>query len=417
MPNDLNSTSWSQTDGANNSPAPLGWPSGMKPNTVEPTAQAMMGAMKRAYDHMSGTLNSSGATSGYILTYAVAPQALVQGDPFVFRAHKASAAADTLNVNGLGAFPLYEQGGSAPVAIGVNDIQIGQMVTAIFDLNLAGGSGGFQVLDGALAATFRNLLGISFSTGDMIYFTGGNLNRLPVGTVGQGLYVSGGLPVWQAVQTAGLPQPTVSVLNTSGSYIPPNGTTHIFVRIVGGGGGGAGGNGGTNGSVSGGTGGNGGNSSFGGLTANGGTGGTATGPAGGAGGNATGGDINIGGQGGGNSQNWTVVAGENCPGSTGGDAGLGLGLGGQSTSTGAGGAPSGFGGGGGGGFTNNGSSGTNNAGSGGGGGGATEKLIAPTTTSYTYVVGASGAAGAAGGTGNTGGTGARGTIIIHEFYN
>ena len=52
--NDMSNSTWSETDASNNSPAPNGWVSGvMAPSLVEPTARAMMGALKRFYNHIN----------------------------------------------------------------------------------------------------------------------------------------------------------------------------------------------------------------------------------------------------------------------------------------------------------------------------------------------------------------------------
>lgn len=48
-------SNWSSTDSSNNRTPPLGWPSGtMLPSQVEPTARAMMGAVRRFYDVVTG---------------------------------------------------------------------------------------------------------------------------------------------------------------------------------------------------------------------------------------------------------------------------------------------------------------------------------------------------------------------------
>ena len=46
------------------------------------------------------------------------------------------------------------------------------------------------------AAFLTNLTGLSYATGDILYYDGSNLNRLPIGTAAQVLSVSGGIPSW-----------------------------------------------------------------------------------------------------------------------------------------------------------------------------------------------------------------------------
>lgn len=44
----------------------------------------------------------------------------------------------------------------------------------------------------------QDILGVAFAKGDMLYYDGSNLTRLPIGTAGQVLTVVGGDPVWSA---------------------------------------------------------------------------------------------------------------------------------------------------------------------------------------------------------------------------
>lgn len=69
---DLSQSSWSETDAQNNQAAPLGWTPGvMLPTQVEPTAQAMMGAMKRYWNRQNPTYSATLTTTD---TYTVSPQ-------------------------------------------------------------------------------------------------------------------------------------------------------------------------------------------------------------------------------------------------------------------------------------------------------------------------------------------------------
>lgn len=69
---DLSQSSWSETDANNNQTAPLGWTPGvMLPTQVEPTAQAMMGAMKRWWNRQNPTYAAILTTTD---TYVVTPQ-------------------------------------------------------------------------------------------------------------------------------------------------------------------------------------------------------------------------------------------------------------------------------------------------------------------------------------------------------
>lgn len=132
---------WSEVDNSNTSPVPDGWPGGMDPNQVEPCARSNMGALKRFWDRINSTVTTTGSAGAYIYTptNVAFPTAYVQGETYATRANFTSVGGDTININGLGAKPLYKPGSSGPVAIGAGDIQTGQIFTMIYDANIAGG--------------------------------------------------------------------------------------------------------------------------------------------------------------------------------------------------------------------------------------------------------------------------------------
>lgn len=69
---DIAQSSWSEIDALNNQAAPLGWTPGvMLPTGVEPTAQAMMGAMKRWWNRQNPIYAATLTTTD---TYVVSPQ-------------------------------------------------------------------------------------------------------------------------------------------------------------------------------------------------------------------------------------------------------------------------------------------------------------------------------------------------------
>jgi hypothetical protein len=143
-------TNWSETDSSNNQTPPNGWPSAiMNPSQVEPTARAMMGAIKRFWDRMNGTITSGGSAGAYTYTPTNVsfPTAYVQGEIFTWRANFTSTGGDTLNVDGLGAKPIYKPSIVGPVAIAAGDIRSGQIVQTVYDGNL-GGTGAVQLVGG-----------------------------------------------------------------------------------------------------------------------------------------------------------------------------------------------------------------------------------------------------------------------------
>lgn len=121
---------WSETDSSNNAASPNGWTSGsMLPSQVEPTARAMMGAIKRWHDQVSPTLTSGGSSNAQTITHTVAHTALGNGDLFAFIAGFTNTGATTLNIDGLGASAI-QIGGSALIG---GEIQANRFYFAGYD--------------------------------------------------------------------------------------------------------------------------------------------------------------------------------------------------------------------------------------------------------------------------------------------
>jgi hypothetical protein len=120
---DVYSTNWNEADASNLTAAPDGWPEGMMPSGVNDSGRAMMGATKRYVDQQIPLL-TGGTSTAYTLAYAVAPGQIYDGMTHLVRFHTANGAAATLNVNALGAKPLYCYGGSwgaAPIGMLATD--------------------------------------------------------------------------------------------------------------------------------------------------------------------------------------------------------------------------------------------------------------------------------------------------------
>ncbi len=116
---DIAASNWNEVDASNSTAAPDGAPEGMAPSGVNDVLRAHQGAVKRWYNWTVPTV-TDGTSTAYTLTYGVAPGALVDGMTHMVRFNAANGAAATLNVNGLGALPLYsfQAGTWAQVAAG-----------------------------------------------------------------------------------------------------------------------------------------------------------------------------------------------------------------------------------------------------------------------------------------------------------
>lgn len=103
---DIANAVWAETDANNNTASPDGAPEGMAPSGLNDTIRADRGAIKRWYDQTIPKV-TAGSSTAYTLAYDVAPGSAADGMTHVIRFHTTNGAAPTLNVNGLGAKPLF----------------------------------------------------------------------------------------------------------------------------------------------------------------------------------------------------------------------------------------------------------------------------------------------------------------------
>jgi hypothetical protein len=146
---DLPNSNWSETDASNSAAPPNGWPEGMFPSDVNNSARAMMGALKRWYK-WSTPATTAGTSTAYTITYSVAPAALVDGMMHTVMFNAVNGATATLNVNGLGAIPLYinTPGGWAQVPAGA--ITANMVSRVVYD----SGTPSYRILDLNAAGTW-----------------------------------------------------------------------------------------------------------------------------------------------------------------------------------------------------------------------------------------------------------------------
>lgn len=138
---DISQTNWNETDASNSSAAPDGAPEGMAPSGVDDTIRAVMGAAKRLYNQLIPA-TTAGTSTAFTLSYSVIPTALANGMTFLVKFNQACGAAPTLNINTLGAKPLYKWQGGAWVAVAAGDIVSGQKLRVTYDAT----SGNFHIL-------------------------------------------------------------------------------------------------------------------------------------------------------------------------------------------------------------------------------------------------------------------------------
>ena len=131
---DIGTTSWSETDASNSTPAPQGWPEGMAPSGVNDSGRAMMGATKRFWDRINGTIQATNVVNDYTLAYGVNDSSLFQGAVYTFRAAAANTGAATLNVgDGSGPHAIVRHGPTATVPLTASDLVAGGYYSVAWD--------------------------------------------------------------------------------------------------------------------------------------------------------------------------------------------------------------------------------------------------------------------------------------------
>src|SRR5262245_43711176 len=90
---------WSTTAGNNaNADPAINWREGMAPSQVNDAARAMMAAIKKTLNDISGAvLTTGGSANAYTLTTAEAFTALVDGIVLAFKVHATNTGAATLS--------------------------------------------------------------------------------------------------------------------------------------------------------------------------------------------------------------------------------------------------------------------------------------------------------------------------------
>src|SRR5712672_4703971 len=95
---------WSRTASSNaTADSTINWAEGMAPSAVNDSARAVMAAVAKWRDDISGTLTTTGSWTVYSLTTNSTFDSLanMSGAMITFIPHTTSGAAPTLNVDGL----------------------------------------------------------------------------------------------------------------------------------------------------------------------------------------------------------------------------------------------------------------------------------------------------------------------------
>jgi hypothetical protein len=308
-----NNTNWSEVDNSNNSASPNGWPSdgSMLPNQVEPSARNIMGALKRFWNRINSTVTTTGSAGAYVYTPSntAYPSAYNNGETFSFVPNFTSVGSDTLNINSLGAKPIYKPAPKGYIVLGPGDITSGVPVIVEYNstiggfvlLSRQGNCPSQQYISGVASAStvdlgaqagdyiqitgtttitsfgsspvsagaeytliFNGVLTLTYNATSMILPTAANVVTA-AGDVARFRYEGAGN--WRCVSYARASGYSVAIqsnvnvqaFSSSGTWTAPVGINQVLVIAIGAGGGGGGGNNGGGTGTSGGSGGSGGN--------------------------------------------------------------------------------------------------------------------------------------------------------------
>jgi hypothetical protein len=223
---DIDASNWNEDDNSNSTAAPDGFPEGMSPSGVNNGARAIMGALKRQRNHQSPK-TTAGSPTTYTLSYTVAPGALYDGATHLVQFNATNGAAATLNINALGAKPLYTYQSAGWAAAPAGVLTTDMIAPVAYDSV----SGVYLVLKieaaGTWTPTDASGAGLTFTNVSAKYQVIGNMVyayfRLTYPSTASGAGASiGGLPVTVPNQTYALnPAPVQFSGGATPQYIVP----------------------------------------------------------------------------------------------------------------------------------------------------------------------------------------------------
>lgn len=123
---------WSQTAASNSNADPsINWAEGQAPSSVNDSARALMAAVAKYRDDVSGALNTTGILTAYAVATSEVYASLLDGINVTCRMHVASGAAPTLAVDGLAAKAIRI---ATSTAIPTGAMAIGSLQKFVYDL-------------------------------------------------------------------------------------------------------------------------------------------------------------------------------------------------------------------------------------------------------------------------------------------
>lgn len=145
---------WSKTISSNATADPtIAWPEGMLPSAVNDSSRAMMAAVADNRDDTCGALTTGGTSTAYTITTNSVNTAYQDGLSVGLVFHTATGTAPTLNVDAVGAKPIYKIGSSGPVALAANDYVQDAHLIVQYDASLNSAAGAWVCMTPLSAAS------------------------------------------------------------------------------------------------------------------------------------------------------------------------------------------------------------------------------------------------------------------------
>ena len=144
---------WSLTASENDQADSLvNWRENQLPDTVNDSGRSMMMRIAELREDLTGALVTAGTQPAYTVTTKAAFDTLANGRLISVRIHATNAAgAATLNVNGLGAKSIRKFGTTGDLAVGVGDLQLGNLYQFMYASTANAGAGGWIIPNPSLA--------------------------------------------------------------------------------------------------------------------------------------------------------------------------------------------------------------------------------------------------------------------------
>lgn len=203
---------WTEIDADNSAAPPNGWPEQMLPSSVNNSARADKGGVKRWYDRGNSTQTTTGILTAYVLTYASTQAALYAGFETSFVLSVDCGTAATLNIDGLGAKTLrrYDFTTKTFIPLVAGDFFANQVLRVRYN---SGGSGTYDIISASISP------GAFVTAGGNNAFTGANSFS--------GTSTMVGAAVNEAQATAIASATTTDIGAANGNYVHITGTITI----------------------------------------------------------------------------------------------------------------------------------------------------------------------------------------------